>query len=383
MTRFERSISINASADQVLRWHERPGAFERLAPPWQRIHIISRHGTIHEGDQLVMEMRLGPLHRRWTALHHAVPGRTGFEDEQVSGPFASWRHQHLIDPAGPRASILHDIIDYRLPVAAISEPLTGAIVERQLDRLFVYRHRTMLDDLASHSDYPPMRIVIAGASGFVGSHLVPFLTTGGHVVQQLVRRPAGPGEIQWDPARGQLDGALLEGVDAVINLAGENIATRWTQETKEKILQSRIRSTTLLAGTLAGLSRKPATFLSVSAIGFYGDRKDQSVDESSPPGQGFLPEVTRAWERAADEAEHAGIRVVHPRLGIILSPDGGALQKMLIPFRLGAGGRLGSGQQWMSWIALDDVLGAILHALTTPALAGPVNLTAPSPVTNA
>jgi uncharacterized protein (TIGR01777 family) len=227
-----------------------------------------------------------------------------------------------------------------------------------------------------------MHIVIAGASGFVGSHLVPYLRGTGHVVQTLVRRVPQAGEIPWSPEQGTLDGTLLEGVDAVINLSGENIATRWTDDAKRKILDSRITATTLLAGTIAGLKRKPSVFISVSAIGYYGDKGDVTVDETGAKGKGFLPDVAAAWEDATEPASRAGIRVVHPRLGIILSPDGGALQKMLLPFRAGVGGKLGSGKQWMSWIALDDVLGALLYTLTQPEIRGPVNFVAPEAVRN-
>jgi uncharacterized protein (TIGR01777 family) len=241
----------------------------------------------------------------------------------------------------------------------------------------------MLNDTITHRSHPPMRLAIAGASGFVGSALVPFLINGGHKVLRLVRRPPGPDEIHWDPQTGTLDPARLEGLDAVINLAGENIATRWTEPAKRKIRESRIQSTTLLAGALAGLTRKPRVFISVSAVGYYGDTGDEPVDETRAAGAGFLPAVAREWEAAAAGASQAGIRVVHPRFGIILSPAGGALAKMLPVFRLGAGGRLGSGKQWMSWIGIDDVLGALQHTMVYPTLTGPVNLVSPNPVRNA
>jgi uncharacterized protein len=227
-----------------------------------------------------------------------------------------------------------------------------------------------------------MHIVIAGASGFVGSQLVPFLRSGGHVVQTLVRRVPQPGEIPWNPAQGTLDRTRLEGIDAVINLAGENIATRWTTESKRKILESRISATTLLARTIAGLSRKPSVFLSVSAIGYYGDTGEHLVNETGEKGKGFLPDVSAAWEEASGPAAGAGVRVFNPRLGIILSQTGGALAKMLLPFRAGVGGRIGTGRQWMSWIALEDVLGAVNHVLTHSDVSGPVNFVAPEAVRN-
>lgn len=232
---------------------------------------------------------------------------------------------------------------------------------------------------------PPLHIAVTGATGFIGSALVPYLTAQGHHVTRLVRRSAsGPDEIPWDPSRGALEAGRLEGMDAVINLAGENIAAgRWTPAQKEKIRRSRIDGTRLLSETLAGLANKPKVMVSASAIGYYGSRDDDEVDEDTPPGDGFLPDVCQAWEAAASPAAAADIRVVHLRTGIVLHPAGGALEKMLLPFRLGAGGNIGSGRQWMSWIARTDLLRAYEFAVIHDALAGPVNAVAPTPETNA
>jgi uncharacterized protein (TIGR01777 family) len=227
------------------------------------------------------------------------------------------------------------------------------------------------------------RVAVTGASGLVGSALVRLLTGGGHTVHRMVRsRPTAPTDILWDPARGQLDAASLEGVDAVVHLAGESIATRWTAQHKAMIRSSRVEGTRLLATTLASLRAKPKVLVSASATGIYGDRGNEVLDESSTPGADFLATVGREWEQAAEPARDAGIRVVYARFGVILSPKGGALAKMLPPFQLGAGGKIGSGRQWMSWIALDDVVGAIRFAIFTDFLTGPVNTVAPQPVTN-
>ena len=231
-----------------------------------------------------------------------------------------------------------------------------------------------------------MRIAISGASGLVGQALVPFLTTAGHRVDRLVRRPAqGPDEITWDPAAGTVDLAALEGVDAVIHLAGENVGDgRWTEARKRAILESREQGTATLARALAKLSRRPSVFISASASGLYGS--DATGDgarvcaEDAAPGSDFLAEVCRRWEAAAEPARAAGIRVVHPRIGVVLDARGGALAKLLTPFRLGLGGRVGDGRQWMSWISMEDLLGALLHLVATPTLSGPVNLGAPEPV---
>jgi uncharacterized protein (TIGR01777 family) len=230
-----------------------------------------------------------------------------------------------------------------------------------------------------------MKIAVTGSHGMIGSALVDRLHRDGHDVVRLVRRAAtAPDEVAWDPEAGTIDGPALEGIDAAVNLAGEGIASkRWSATQKARILESRQRGTDTLAVALADLADKPAVLVSGSAIGFYGTRGDETLTEESTGGDGFLADVVRAWEAATEPAAAAGIRVVHIRSGIVLSKKGGALQRQLPLFKLGVGGRLASGRQWTSWITLTDEIGAILHAIATPALSGAVNLTAPTPVTNA
>jgi uncharacterized protein (TIGR01777 family) len=231
-----------------------------------------------------------------------------------------------------------------------------------------------------------MNVAITGSTGLIGSALVPRLTSGSHGVVRLVRGAPAMGSAErvarWDPATGAVEPGL-DGVDAVVHLAGESVAGgRWTEARKRRIRDSRVGATRRLCETLARLPRLPRVLVAASAIGYYGDRGDEVLREESPPGVGFLPEVCREWEAAAEPAARRGIRVVHVRIGLVLSPKGGALAAMLPAFRLGLGGPVGTGAQWMSWIGMDDALGAILHALMNEALAGPVNLVAPAPVTN-
>ncbi|MCS6817036.1 MAG: TIGR01777 family oxidoreductase [Blastocatellia bacterium] len=229
-----------------------------------------------------------------------------------------------------------------------------------------------------------MRVLVTGSTGLIGSALVPFLRAGSHDVVRLARTRLQVGEnvILWDPEAERITPSELEGFDAVVHLAGENIAGRWTAEKKARIRESRVRGTRFLCETLARLERPPATLVSASAIGYYGNRGDELLREESSPGQGFLAEVAVQWEAATEPAAQRGIRVVCLRFGIVLSPRGGALAQMLPPFRLGLGGPIGSGQQYWSWIAIDDVLRAIQHALLTEGLRGPVNVVSPDPVRN-
>ena len=230
-----------------------------------------------------------------------------------------------------------------------------------------------------------MKVLLSGSHGLVGKALITRLEANRHEIFRLVRHaPSSESEIEWSPDRYSIAISRLEGFDAVIHLAGESIAEgRWTDEKKQRIRESRVKGTKLLSDALANLSRPPKTLIAASAIGFYGNRGDEILRETSAPGQGFLPEVCVAWEKATELAMEKGIRVVNTRFGIILSKEGGALAKMLPPFRMGVGGRIGSGRQWMSWIALNDVVEGLHYVLTNESLSGPVNFVAPKPVTNA
>ncbi len=225
-----------------------------------------------------------------------------------------------------------------------------------------------------------MRVAVSGSTGLIGAALVERLAREGHTVPRLVRSAskARPGDVVWDPDGGTIDAAALEGVDAVVHLAGENVGSRWTEEKKRRIRDSRINGTRLLAHTLARLGKRPRVLVQASATGIYGDRGDEALDERSPAGTGFLAEVCQGWEGASEMAEQAGIRVVKLRFGVVFTRKGGALQRLLLPFRMGVGGRVGSGRQWMPWISLDDAVEVIVRALRDERLRGPVNAIAGS-----
>ena len=231
-----------------------------------------------------------------------------------------------------------------------------------------------------------MNILVTGSSGLIGAALIPVLNAAGHTVVRLVRSDTAQAgrTLRWDPVAGTLDRESLEGFDAVVHLAGDDISSgTWTAAKKASIRQSRVEGTRLLARILASLQRAPEVLVSASAIGYYGDRGDQILTEDSGPGTGFLASVCRDWEAAAAPAAEAGIRVAYLRLGVVLSADGGALARMLGPFRMGMGGPLGTGRQYVSWVAIDDTVGVIAHILSTPSLEGPVNVASPAPVTHA
>jgi uncharacterized protein (TIGR01777 family) len=386
---IERTTRLPFAADTVYAWHTRPGALERLLPPWERVEVVEQAGGIEDGARTVLRVRLGPVWIRWVARHRDHgPGR-GFTDEQIQGPFAHWIHTHRVAPDPGGGCLLTDRVEYAPPYGTMGAALDLWLVRRRVERLLAYRHAVLRDDLAAHARFAargPLHVAITGGSGLIGRALVPFLTTGGHRLSRMVRRTPAAGEIGWDPAAGRIDAAALEGVDAVVHLAGENIAAGpWTAERKRRMRESRVEGTRVLAQALAGLRARPRVLVAASAVGIYGDRGDEVLTDTAspgPPGQ-FLADLTRDWEAAADPARAAGIRVAQPRLGAVLTPAGGALGKMLPVFRLGLGGPLGEGRQWMSWVSIDDAVGAVHHALFTDALAGGFNAVAPEPVTNA
>jgi uncharacterized protein (TIGR01777 family) len=388
LRRFQRRTRIEAPAEAVFAWHTRPGALERLVPPWERVVVEDRTGGIEEGARVVLRVGAGPIGLRWVAIHgDVIPGRQ-FSDRQVRGPFRHWRHRHGFEPDGPSVCHLEDNVEYALPLGWLGSIVAGRNVREKLERMFAYRHAVTKADIEAHTKREgakAMHVVVSGSRGLVGSALVPFLTTGGHRVTRLVRgAPTNSDEAAWDPARGVTEPSRLDGVDAVVHLAGANIAAgRWTPARKAEIRQSRVEGTRSLCDALARLTHPPNVFVSASAIGFYGDRGAQTLTEESGAGSGFLSEVCREWEAATEPASRVGIRVVNLRFGMILSPAGGALRKMLLPFRLGMGGRVGSGEQFTSWIGLDDAIGAVHHALCEESVRGPVNAVAPAPVSNA
>lgn len=406
MPRFVARSQMPVSAAELFAWHERPGAFQRLAPPWETLRILSDPhdaGGLRDGAHLIFQIRKWPAWITWEARHLGFEPGVRFIDEQVRGPMAFWRHTHSCLPA-PGGSMMEDSLDYRLPAQPLSGIVAGHFLRSQLERMFAYRHARLRADLALHRHLlgaglpPTTRWAISGTSGVIGSALASFLTTGGQRVDRLVRgrARADRGEIFWQPggaatsesssegSKGQVDHAALEGCDVVVHLAGEPVLPRtlggWSKGQREAIRASRVEGTRTIARAIAGLARPPRVLICASGIGFYGNRGDEELAEDATVGSGFLAEVSRDWEAACEPARQSGVRVVNLRIGAVMTPRGGALASFLPTFRLGMGVVIGTGRQWMSWIGLDDLIGVILHAAATPALSGPINAVSPAPV---
>lgn len=366
---YEHSATIDRPVGEVFAWHSRPGAIGRLTPSWLPVKVGQEADSLEDG-RAVLNL---PVGLKWIAAHQRDGFQAGrqFADElatPVLGPILRWRHTHTFSPEGDGRTRVTDRVETRLPA-------------RFLQEMFSYRTRQLAGDLAAHQEINRsgrhLTVAVTGSSGLVGSALCAFFSTGGHEVVRLVRSEPTDGARQWDPNNPAP--GLLEGVDAVVHLAGATIAGRFTQSHKEQVRDSRIEPTRRLA-ELAGRTGVPV-FVSASAIGYYGaDRGDEELDESSGRGDGFLADLVSDWEAAAASAGDA--RVVQVRTGIVQSPGGGALRLQRLLFQAGLGGRLGSGRQWFAWIGIDDLLDIYLRAVLDSSLEGPVNAVAPEVVRN-
>jgi uncharacterized protein len=381
---FTYSSVVHADLGEVFAWHGRRGAITRLMPPWQPVKVLREATSLRDGTAV-----LGlPGGLRWVAAHQpdGYDPPHVFTDKLENAALStvlSWRHTHQFAAtaeaaAGAVASsgtLVTDVVDTSLP-------------GRLLRPMFVYRHRQLADDLAAHARArsvcpEPLTIAVTGSSGLIGTALVALLTTGGHRVIRLVRRlPRNPRERYWQPEEPGRE--LLNGVDALIHLAGASIGGRFTPDRKRAIRDSRLTPTRRLAELAAATTPDLRAFVTASAIGIYGaDRGDEVLTETSARGEGFLADVVAGWEDAAIPAAAAGIRTVQVRTGVVQTPRGGMLRLMTPLFEAGLGGRLGTGKQWLAWIGLDDLLDIYLRAVTDPAVSGPVNAVAPEPVRNA
>ncbi|HEX6985262.1 MAG TPA: TIGR01777 family oxidoreductase [Planctomycetaceae bacterium] len=372
----------------LFAWHAAPGALQRLLPPWESVQVRRSWGGIEEGGRVELSVPVGPFRARWVAEHDEYREGESFRDVQTAGPFALWEHTHRVEPAAGGSSLLEDRVRYAVPLGAVGDRLAGAAVRRRLERVFAFRHERTRLDLLAHERYRDsglMRILVSGATGLIGSELTAFLTAGGHRVVPLSRGGNPTEVVRWSPDAGTIEADKLSGFDAVVHLAGESVLGRWTAEKRRRIRDSRVLGTRLLCESLAGLEERhrPRVLVCASATGYYGDRGDEVLTEDSPKGTGFLADVCEQWESACEPARQAGIRVVNVRIGLVLTPKGGLLGSLLPVFRAGLGGRVGGGRQWMSWIAIDDLIDVFHAAVMDESLAGPVNGTAPNPVTNA
>ena len=391
--RFTSTLKVNHSVERLFSWHENPGAYERLTPPFEPVAVKYRKGNI-DGGEVHIKIPFIPL--IWVAKHHSYKKNVQFMEDQASGPFVgplpfwngSWHHEHLFDKVDENTSVLTDDIAYDFPMDPFGSIFGGWYTTKRLKQMFAYRRHVTKNDLDAQGKYEgrPLDIAVTGGSGLVGSGLMPYLTTAGHKVENIVRGRPKKGQLCWNINKGTI--SSLEGKDAVVHLAGEpinkplggKIPIPWTEWKRKEILESRVEGTRLIAEHLASLNKKPKVLVCASAIGYYGDRGEELLSENAEKGSDYFSHVVSEWEAAAKPAIDAGIRVVFLRLAPVMSPLGGALQVLSLPAMLGSSPPVAGGKQWWSWVSIDDAIGSIYHSIITETLSGAVNVASPNPV---
>jgi uncharacterized protein len=366
---YTKTTKMPVSAEELFCWHETAGAFERLAPPWERIHLLYRDPTLKVGSQTRIELKKGLFSIQWVALHTIYDPPHEFVDIQIQGPFAEWKHYHRVHPIDIKTSKLEDFVNFRLFLG-----LGESIALRHIDKMFQYRHNILYNDLCMQKALPldPMKIGITFVSGIVGTALSAFLRTAGHTVIPIE---------EGDLVNGGIDVHKFEDLDAVIHLAYDN-TSRQTQKIgkKNNVRDSGIKGTRTLVNLLNSLQNPPQVLISASSIEFYGLNNQEPITESSFSGNSCRALFCRKWEEESNRFTKG--RCVTPRFGVVLSAAGGVLEKMCRSFLMGVGGVIGSGEQTLSWIALDDLVYALYRLLGTKELSGPVNCCSPQLVTN-
>lgn len=397
---FKKSTDLPFDQKTVFDYHARRGAIDRLIPPWERVKILKRNDSLVVGSEVLLQQSLGPLKMEWLAKHTAFEPPKRFQDIQVRGPFRSWIHDHLIESTSDRTSRLTDSAQYRLPYGLLGR-VGSHWIQAKVASMFDYRHHTTLEDLqfsAHINSFVPagktIRIGVSGSSGMIGRRICALASVSGIQVVRIVRSgtPIADASIPADSVTAFANGTfsnpnLVEQLDAVIHLGGHGIADdRWTESTKHKILTSRVDSTKALVKGLKELNAPPTKFVCASGVGAYGDQgdlvcSDDTSNNQTREGSSFLEQVSYKWEAAAREYSDCR-NVCIGRLAMAIHPLEGALSKIIPLFRLGFGGKLGSGKQYWSWIHVDDAAGAFLHLALNPKSSGLYNLSSPAPVTN-
>lgn len=379
-------LHLKSTPERIFSWLSCEAAFPRLVPPHVRLGGFTFQGHAEAGRDLLFTLHEGIFSLPCRYLFTQVDAPVKLVRELDIGPLKSWRQSTTLTPEDDHTLVI-DEVAYTPPSSAFDRSIYARRLESRIERFYHYRQQRLQNDLAIAEQYnaKPQRILITGASGLIGRDLAAFLAGAGHEVWHLTRnKTPAPHRIYWNPDNGELDRKQLEGFDAVFHLAGEGVANkRWSAKHKDYLLANRKACAELLVGNLLACRKKPKFLFMASAIGYYGHQPDTSCTETASHGDNFSSKVCQAIENAAKEAEIAGIRVVCGRIAPVLNPQGGSLSRLLLPFLLGLGGRLGSGKQAFSWIGLDDLIYALYHILNTSGLKGAVNLASPQTATNA
>ena len=387
---FVHKAKFDANKKQIWDWYNSDGAFRRIMPEWEGIQPINA-GRLVDGDETIFKVKMGPLRQKWVARHHSVVPGESFADRMIKGPFGAWNHHHEFESSSGQMTSVIDNVEYKLPLHIFTGWSAGFTVLPRMKQMFEFRSVRVANDLKqiqATAKLSRQRILVSGSTGMIGLQLCAFLEAAGHDVHRLLRPSTKlPSDVdsskvvKWNDLTGEILEGDMNGFDSIIHLAGAGIGDkRWSKKRLKLIRDSRIIPTENLAKIVAGLENPPKKMLCSSAIGFYGNRGTEVLDENSSAGNDMLSDLCKDWENASNAAKDAGINVIHLRTGIVMSPLGGALAKLLLPAKMGAGGPVGGGKQMQSWISLDDEIYAIHHLMMKEDSEGVYNLTAPNPV---
>lgn len=390
MPTFAHTAKFSADKQQLWAWYNSDGAFRRIMPEWEGIKPINA-GRLVDGEETIFKVKLGPFRQKWIARHHSVVSGESFADRMIKGPFGAWNHHHKFESASKGTTSVIDNVEYKLPLHFFTGWSAGFTVLPRMKQMFEFRSVRVANDLKQiqlTSELPRQKILVSGSTGMIGLQLCAFLEAAGHDVHRLLRPSTKlPTDVDsskvvvWNDLTGEIIDGDMNGFDTIIHMAGAGIGDkRWSKKRLKLIRDSRIIPTKNLSKIVAGLDNPPRKIICSSAIGYYGNRGTEVLDESSSTGNDILAELCRDWENASNAAKESGINVIHVRTGIVMSPLGGALAKLLLPAKMGAGGPVGGGKQMQSWISLDDEIYAIHHLMMQDSAEGVYNLTAPSPV---
>ena len=387
---FVHKAKFDANKKQIWDWYNSDGAFRRIMPEWEGIQPINA-GRLVDGEETIFKVKMGPLRQKWVARHHSVVPGESFADRMIKGPFGAWNHHHEFESNSGKETSIIDNVEYKLPLHIFTGWSAGFTVLPRMKQMFEFRSVRVANDLKqiqATAELPRQRILVSGSTGMIGLQLCAFLEAAGHDVHRLLRPTTKlPSDVdsskvvKWNDLTGEVLEGDMNGFASIIHLAGAGIGDkRWSKKRLKLIRDSRIIPTQNLAKIVAGLENPPKKLLCSSAIGFYGNRGTEVLDENSSAGNDMLSDLCKDWENSSNVAKDAGIKVIHVRTGIVMSPLGGALAKLLLPAKMGAGGPVGGGKQMQSWISLDDEIYAIHHLMMKEDSEGAYNLTAPNPV---
>ncbi len=387
---FVKRVKLSSNIETVFEYHTHEEAINRLIPPWSPLQVLKSNTDLKNGTIAILRLKIGPFGIRWIAQHSGYIQNRQFQDRMIKGPLKYWLHTHSFIPNEINNCIMEDRIDYSPPFGLLAgNNFINKKIGDKLYQLFYYRHHILKNDmnlLKLVGNNNGKKVLITGSTGLIGSALVPFLNTvGNHHITRMVRplskyRDNNTRIVKWDPEKDKIDIDNLNGFDTIIHLGGENIFGRWSNSKKRKLFDSRIKTTRFLCDSLSKLKSPPSTLICASAIGFYGSQGSNVLTEETSPGSGFLSDVCQKWEDSTESAKSIGIRVINARFGMVLTPKGGILQKLVKPSVLKIGLKFPDENQYVSWVSIEDVIGCILYFIRDSSIKGPVNVVSPNPI---